>query len=139
MYVTLSNFKVVPVKLNIRFCTVVTGLKDLKDEDLAAVPFVQGLRPFRDGQQARVEADGGTVPGTVGKPTRDTKGNLHVDSLGNPKLSRGKLSRIVHAYGHGGSGFTLSFGSAMVAFSLLEHRVRKVRTAKGDPHIMLAC
>lgn len=67
----------------------------LKDAELDEIPFVQGLRPFRTGS-SRVEADG----------------RIHWN---------GKSSRIVHAYGHGGSGFTLSFGSALLAFKLLDH------------------
>ncbi len=45
-------------------------------------PLVQGLRPFR-GTNVRIE--------------RETRKNG---------------SRIIHSYGHGGSGFTLSFGCA---------------------------
>ncbi|KAF8875165.1 hypothetical protein BD779DRAFT_1678369 [Infundibulicybe gibba] len=65
----------------------------LENAELDPVPFVQGLRPFRDtnvrvDQEQRLKADG----------TR---------------------SRIIHSYGQGGSGFTLSFGCAADVLSLL--------------------
>ncbi|OBZ70625.1 D-aspartate oxidase [Grifola frondosa] len=69
----------------------VTGLENA---ELDEVPLVQGLRPFRQ-KSIRV----------------DNERRLHED---------GSSSKIVHCYGHGGSGFTLSFGSAMQAVALIE-------------------
>ncbi|KAF8873838.1 nucleotide-binding domain-containing protein [Infundibulicybe gibba] len=65
----------------------------LKNAELDPVPFVQGLRPFRNTnvrveQEQRLKADG-----------------TH--------------SRIIHSYGQGGSGFTLSFGCAADVLELL--------------------
>ncbi|KAG9511513.1 hypothetical protein KCV07_g10123, partial [Aureobasidium melanogenum] len=56
-------------------------------------PLAQGLRPFR-GQNVRVERELRKV--------------------------RGKPSRIVHSYGHGGSGWNLSFGCASDVLALIE-------------------
>ncbi|KIJ60927.1 hypothetical protein HYDPIDRAFT_97707 [Hydnomerulius pinastri MD-312] len=77
----------------------------LRNAEPDEVPFVQGLRPFRQGS-SRIEADG----------------RIHGD---------GRSSRIVHAYGHGGSGFTLSFGSALLTFKLLDHLLENTFTAKS--------
>ena len=57
-------------------------------------PIVQGLRPVR-GENVRVE--------------RELR-----------RRSDGSLSKIVHSYGQGGSGFTLSFGCAGDVLSLVE-------------------
>ena len=57
-------------------------------------PIVQGLRPVR-GENVRVE--------------RELR-----------KKSDGSLSKIVHSYGQGGSGFTLSFGCAGDVLGLVE-------------------
>ena len=57
-------------------------------------PMVQGLRPVR-GENVRVERE------------LRRKGD-------------GSLSRIVHSYGQGGSGFTLSFGCAGDVVGLVE-------------------
>jgi glycine/D-amino acid oxidase-like deaminating enzyme len=58
----------------------------LENAEYDPVPLVQGLRPFR-GANVRVERE--------------------------MRLKRdGSLSRIIHSYGQGGSGFTLSFGCA---------------------------
>ncbi|KAI0683001.1 FAD dependent oxidoreductase [Cytidiella melzeri] len=57
-------------------------------------PIVQGLRPVR-GENVRVE--------------RELR-----------KKADGSLSRIVHSYGQGGSGFTLSFGCAGDVLALVE-------------------
>jgi D-amino-acid oxidase len=57
------------------------------------VPFVQGLRPFRE---ANVRVD------------RETR-----------LKSDGSASRIIHSYGQGGSGFTLSFGCATDVVNLV--------------------
>jgi len=56
--------------------------------------FVQGLRPFR-GQNVRVE--------------RELR-----------KKADGSVSNIIHSYGQGGSGFTLSFGCAGDVLQLLQ-------------------
>lgn len=57
-------------------------------------PIVQGLRPAR-GENVRVE--------------RELR-----------KKADGSVSKIVHSYGQGGSGFTLSFGCAGDVLSLVE-------------------
>ena len=57
-------------------------------------PLVQGLRPVR-GQNVRVE--------------RELR-----------KRNDGSWSRIVHSYGQGGSGFTLSFGCASDILKLVQ-------------------
>lgn len=57
-------------------------------------PIVQGLRPVR-GENVRVE--------------RELR-----------RKEDGSLSKIVHSYGQGGSGFTLSFGCAGDVLSLVE-------------------
>ena len=61
----------------------VPGLENAEYDDS---PLVQGLRPVR-GENVRVE--------------RELR-----------KKTDGSLSRVVHSYGQGGSGFTLSFGCA---------------------------
>ena len=58
----------------------------LENAELDPEPLVQGLRPVR-GENVRVE--------------RELR-----------KKQNGELSKIVHSYGQGGSGFTLSFGCA---------------------------
>ncbi|KAF8880840.1 nucleotide-binding domain-containing protein [Infundibulicybe gibba] len=65
----------------------------LENAELDPVPFVQGLRPFRDT-------------------------NVRVDREQRLK-SDGTHSRIIHSYGQGGSGFTLSFGCAADVLELL--------------------
>ena len=57
-------------------------------------PIVQGLRPVR-GENVRVE--------------RELR-----------KKADGSLSTIIHSYGQGGSGFTLSFGCAGDVLNLVE-------------------
>ena len=57
-------------------------------------PLVQGLRPFR-GKNVRVERELRTK-------------------------QDGSVSRIIHSYGQGGAGFTLSFGCAGDVLNLLE-------------------
>lgn len=57
-------------------------------------PIVQGLRPLR-GRNVRVE--------------RELR-----------QKTDGSVSRIIHSYGHGGSGFTLSFGCAGDVLGFLE-------------------
>ncbi|KAF8875174.1 FAD dependent oxidoreductase [Infundibulicybe gibba] len=65
----------------------------LENAELDPVPFVQGLRPFRDT-------------------------NVRVDREQRLKAD-GTHSRIIHSYGQGGSGFTLSFGCAADVLELL--------------------
>jgi D-amino-acid oxidase len=65
----------------------------LENAVLDPVPLVQGLRPFRD-SNVRVERE-----------TRLKK--------------NGSASRIIHSYGQGGSGFTLSFGCASDVLNLV--------------------
>ncbi|KAJ8522337.1 hypothetical protein ONZ45_g1118 [Pleurotus djamor] len=66
----------------------------LENAELDPVPFVQGLRPFR-AENVRVEREQ----------------RLRVD---------GSISRIIHSYGQGGAGFSLSFGCAADVLTLLE-------------------
>lgn len=70
----------------------VPGLEDAQLD--AHSPIVQGLRPVR-GENVRVE--------------RELR-----------KKADGSLSRIVHSYGQGGSGFTLSFGCAGDVMGLIK-------------------
>ena len=56
-------------------------------------PLVQGLRPFR-GKNVRVE--------------RELR-----------RKQDGSISKIIHSYGQGGAGFTLSFGCAGDVLTLL--------------------
>jgi D-amino-acid oxidase len=65
----------------------------LENAVLDEVPFVQGLRPFREAN-VRVERE-----------TRTKKD--------------GTASRVIHSYGQGGSGFTLSFGCATDVLSIV--------------------
>jgi hypothetical protein len=58
----------------------------LENAEYDATPLVQGLRPLTD-QNVRVERE-------------------------QRWRSDGMPSRIIHSYGHGGSGFSLSFGCA---------------------------
>lgn len=62
-------------------------------------PLAQGLRPFRS-RNVRVERELRNNPNT------------------------GRPSRVVHSYGHGGSGWTLSFGCAADVVSLLEDALK---------------
>ncbi|KAH7069328.1 nucleotide-binding domain-containing protein [Paraphoma chrysanthemicola] len=73
-----------------------------------AYPLAQGLRPFRKGG-VRVEREGGV---------REEGGNG-----GKGKSAR---STIVHNYGHGGAGWSLSFGCAADVLRLVEEVVREV-------------
>lgn len=57
-------------------------------------PLVQGLRPFR-GKNVRVE--------------RELR-----------RKQDGSMSKIVHSYGQGGAGFTLSFGCAGDVLAVVE-------------------
>ena len=58
-------------------------------------PLVQGLRPFR-------------------------KNNVRVELEPRAHKRTGGLSRIVHSYGQGGAGFSLSFGCAADVLELVE-------------------
>lgn len=78
-------------RMRIRCNKFVPGLADA---ELDAEPVVQGLRPVR-GENVRVE--------------RELR-----------KKNDGSYSHIVHSYGQGGSGFTLSFGCAGDVLSLIE-------------------
>ena len=69
-------------------------------------PLAQGLRPFRQ-TNLRVERDG-------------------------RRCGRGRSS-IVHCYGHGGAGWSLAFGSAAEAASLIEDVVGAKATTSKDP------
>ncbi|KDQ33773.1 hypothetical protein PLEOSDRAFT_1099731 [Pleurotus ostreatus PC15] len=66
----------------------------LEKAELDPDPFVQGLRPFREAN-VRVEREQRLRPD-------------------------GSISHIIHSYGQGGSGFTLSFGCAADVMGLLE-------------------
>lgn len=62
-------------------------LPDLKNARLdPEYPLAQGLRPFR-GRNVRVERELRRTPA-------------------------GRISRVVHSYGHGGAGWSLAFGCA---------------------------
>lgn len=67
-------------------------------------PIAQGLRPFRK-QNVRVE--------------RELR--RHVPLAGQ---KRSRHSRIVHSYGHGGSGWSLSFGCAEDVANLIQDALR---------------
>ncbi|KAF8656402.1 hypothetical protein AX16_002547 [Volvariella volvacea WC 439] len=68
----------------------------LENAEYDPVPFVQGLRPFRDS-------------------------NVRVERENRKKTAGGaSTSRIIHSYGQGGSGFTLSLGCAGDVLSLLQ-------------------
>ncbi|KAG7092992.1 hypothetical protein E1B28_009291 [Marasmius oreades] len=58
-------------------------------------PMAQGLRPFR-------------------------QGNIRVERELRPHRSNAKPSRIIHSYGHGGAGWSLSFGCAGDVLGLVE-------------------
>lgn len=74
-------------------------LPDLKRARLDSdYPLAQGLRPFR-GKNIRVERELRRSP-------------------------NGHISRIVHSYGHGGSGWSLAFGCAGDVKSLLQEAMR---------------
>ena len=70
----------------------VPGLADAELDPIS--PLVQGLRPVR-GENVRVE--------------RELR-----------KRKDGEYSRIIHSYGQGGSGFTLSFGCAGDILNLVQ-------------------
>ncbi|KAF3761687.1 FAD dependent oxidoreductase [Cryphonectria parasitica EP155] len=73
------------------------GLKNARVD--AAYPLAQGLRPFRQ-RNVRVERELRTIPGTQ------------------------RPSRIVHSYGQGGAGWSLSFGCAGDVAMLLEDALK---------------
>ncbi|KDQ55078.1 hypothetical protein JAAARDRAFT_208830 [Jaapia argillacea MUCL 33604] len=72
----------------------------LADAELDATPFVQGLRPLRD-HNVRVERE-------------------------QRSRRNGMASRVVHSYGHGGSGFSLSFGCAGDVLGLVDEILAEV-------------
>ena len=84
--------KFVPQRMRLRCNRFVPGLEHAELDPHS--PIVQGLRPVR-GENVRVERE------------LRTKAD-------------GSLSRIVHSYGQGGSGFTLSFGCAGDVVGLIE-------------------
>lgn len=74
-------------------------LPDLKNARLdEEYPLAQGLRPFR-GRNVRVERELRRTPA-------------------------GKISRVVHSYGHGGAGWSLAFGCAGDVGYLLQQLMR---------------
>lgn len=79
-------------RMRVRCNKFVPGLSEAELDPHS--PVVQGLRPVR-GENVRVE--------------RELR-----------QKQDGSLSRIVHSYGQGGSGFTLSFGCAGDVLSLVE-------------------
>lgn len=75
-------------------------LPDLKNARLDSdYPFAQGLRPFRQ-HNVRVE--------------RELRSHSGADSEAS------SISRIVHSYGHGGAGWSLSFGCAGDVLALVK-------------------
>lgn len=72
----------------------------LENAEYDPVPFVQGLRPC-------------------------TLDNVRVERELRPKKD-GSLSRTVHSYGQGGSGFTLSFGCAGDILDLVQQMEKEV-------------
>jgi D-amino-acid oxidase len=72
-----------------------------------AYPFAQGLRPGRD-HNVRVERE----------------------LRRHGPMSMHRHSRIVHSYGHGGAGWSLSFGCAEEVASLVEDALRDVPAGK---------
>lgn len=82
-------------------------LPALRGAELDTNPLVQGLRPFREGG-VRVEREGREMVG-------------------------GGRSRVVHSYGHGGSGWTLSWGCAGEVVGLVEEVLREAgEVVAGD-------
>lgn len=79
-------------RMRIRCNKFVPGLENAELDPHS--PVVQGLRPVR-GENVRVE--------------RELR-----------RKSDGSLSKVVHSYGQGGSGFTLSFGCAGDVLGLIE-------------------
>ena len=81
-------------------------------------PIMQGLRPFR-GSNVRVE--------------RDSR-QKRVSGIG--RISRSIPSRIVHSYGHGGSGWSLAFGCAADVADIVDEvldDLAPVPVNMGDP------
>lgn len=79
------------VRMRKRCNDFVPGLANAEYDE---TPFVQGLRPLTD-ENVRVE--------------RERRWKID-----------GTASRVIHSYGHGGSGFTLSFGCAADVLGLLK-------------------
>lgn len=74
-------------------------LPALRGAELDTNPLVQGLRPFREG-------------------------GVRVEREGRERVGGGR-SRVVHSYGHGGSGWTLSWGCAGEVVGLVEEVLRE--------------
>lgn len=86
------------------------GLKNARvDPDY---PLAQGLRPFRS-RNVRVERELRPVPGSL-------------------TTGRARLSRIVHSYGHGGAGWSLSFGCAGDVAGLVDEALRDAAPTPMD-------
>jgi glycine/D-amino acid oxidase-like deaminating enzyme len=98
--------------------TIRIALPDLDDLMPAGRRFRAGVRPVR-------ELAGGP-PGSSGvRISRETIG------------AGSSRKHIIHNYGHGGAGITLSFGSARQAFDLIDLSVREVLAAGSRPSIIV--
>ncbi|KAN0076084.1 hypothetical protein V8E54_007354 [Elaphomyces granulatus] len=82
-------------------------------------PFAQGLRPFRQ-RNVRVEREL-----RQHNNSSSSDANIHCTE---PKTA---TSRIIHSYGHGGAGWSLSFGCASDVISLVMEAL-----ADFEPHAM---
>ncbi|GME34235.1 nucleotide-binding domain-containing protein [Neofusicoccum parvum] len=97
-------------------------LPDLKKARLDPdYPLAQGLRPFRQ-RNIRVERE------------------LRFHELGAGSETKLAPSRIVHNYGHGGAGWSLSFGCAADVLALVEEALldlppRAMRVDAGEPKV----
>lgn len=81
------------------------GLKNARLDP--TYPLAQGLRPFR-ARNVRVERELRQIPGTE------------------------QPSRIVHSYGQGGAGWSLSFGCALDVANLVKHAIRDLSPCPMD-------
>jgi glycine/D-amino acid oxidase-like deaminating enzyme len=95
-------------------------------------PLAQGLRPFRS-TNVRVERDQ-RWRRTPGEQTQRSW-NRRSNRFGRPR------SRIVHSYGHGGAGWTLSFGcagdvAALVQEVLLELQLQTLSDPPDNLRVM---
>lgn len=98
-------------------------LKDARmDEEY---PLAQGLRPFRK-HNVRVERElryhKSSAIDTQANGNGHTNGNGHFNGNGHIDgiEDAGTPSKIVHSYGQGGAGWSLSFGCAETALGLVE-------------------
>ena len=90
-----------------RCCGLVPGLADPRT---VRIDEWSGLRPGRDGD-VRIEAERRAVPGGDGHPA---------GSEGGAEGGGGQQQQlVVHAYGHGGCGHSLSWGTALQVAALL--------------------